>query len=389
MRIEYNPRKFLLLVPLPMLRQYFDGRSVLGEVAWDDLKENEKDYEIVYAAWQALPPRAREVVGADFLNVAGLATRQGVQVILNEGNFHKKDLVAELAAFPSHTEKAFHALLQYPQVFRVASQLNYADNLARYWHRRHDLPKKPPDISSEARTALRKAVSDYYVKNQGRGQYHDFDLRRLGSVHYFIVYLSDYPDTFAGFDDDGKMKRQPQTPAFDVVFRFDESRGHLGLYAEGPKQLRRDLEELFSKIVLSEDLSLQAPPGVAFHLEHLKDPTFSFLTEPADGIFSVTIRRMQLSVPDQSTGSVTFELVPYVGGGNIHQLISDALNQNNWRLGDLRVDQVKIKVKFVHGKPRAKTVTFNISPNSCALKDHVAEHATIMQCLKRWEIECE
>jgi len=153
--------------------------------------------------------------------------------------------------------------------------------------------------------------------------------------------------------------------------------------------LRRDLEELFSKIVLSEDLSLQAPPGVAFHLDHLKDSTFSFLTEPADGIFSVTIRRMQLSVPDQSTGSVTFELVPYLGGGNIHQLIADALNQNNWRLEDLSVDQVKIKVTFVHGKPRAKTVTFNISPNSCALKDHVAEHATIMQCLKRWGIEHE
>ena len=49
--------------------------------------------------------------------------------------------------------------------------------------------------------ALRKAVSDYYVENQGRGQYHDLDLRRHGSVHYFIVYLSDYPDTFAGFDD--------------------------------------------------------------------------------------------------------------------------------------------------------------------------------------------
>ena len=62
-------------------------------------------------------------------------------------------------------------------MFRVASQLNYADNLTRHWHRRHDLPKKPPDISAEARMALRKAVSDYYVENQGRGQYHDFDLR--------------------------------------------------------------------------------------------------------------------------------------------------------------------------------------------------------------------
>ena len=61
MRIEYNPRKFLLLVPLPMLREYFDGRGVLGEVAWDDLKE--EDCEMVYAAWQALSAQARETIG--------------------------------------------------------------------------------------------------------------------------------------------------------------------------------------------------------------------------------------------------------------------------------------------------------------------------------------
>ena len=67
MRIEYNPRKFLLLVPLPLLRQYFDSRGALAEMAWDDLKENEKGYETVYAAWQALPTRAREAIGADFL----------------------------------------------------------------------------------------------------------------------------------------------------------------------------------------------------------------------------------------------------------------------------------------------------------------------------------
>jgi hypothetical protein len=253
------------------------------------------NYEPVYAAWQALSAQAREAIGADFLNVAGLATKQGIQVIIEEGKFHNRDLVAELATFPSHTEKAFHTLLQYPRVFRVASQLNYADNLTRYWHYRHDLPKKPPDISAEARMALRKAVSDYYVENQGRGQYHDFDLRRHGSVHYFIVYLFDYPDTFAGFDDEGKMRRRPQTPAFDVVFRYDESRGHLDLYAEGPKQLRRDLEELFAKTAMAEDLSLQSPPGVSFYLDHLKDPSFSFPTEPAAGIFSVTIRTMQLS----------------------------------------------------------------------------------------------
>jgi hypothetical protein len=387
MRIEYNPKKFLLLVPLPMLRQYFEGRGVLGDLPWDDLAE--KDHETVYAAWQALPLRAREAIGKDFLNVAGLATKQGVQVIIEEGKFHKKDLVAELAELPSHSEKAFYALLQHPRVFHVASQLNYADNLTRYWHPRHDLPKKPPNISAEARVALTKAVSDYYVENQGRGRYHDLDLFRHGPLHYFMVYLSDYPDTIAGFDDDGKIERQLHTPAFDVIFRYDESRGHLDLYAEGRKQLRRDLEEIFAQTALAEDLSLQSPPGVAFLLDHLKDPSFSFLAEPSDGIFNVTLRSMQLSVPEKNAGRVTFELLPYSEGGNVHQLIESALNQNNWRLEDLRVDHVKIKVTFVHGKPRAKTVTFNVSSSSCNLKEHVKEHATIKRCLRRWGIERE
>ena len=79
MRIEYNPRKFLLLVPKEMLRGYFDARGILGNLAWDD--PTEKYHETVYSGWQALPQRARDSIGADFLDVAGLATKQGVQVI--------------------------------------------------------------------------------------------------------------------------------------------------------------------------------------------------------------------------------------------------------------------------------------------------------------------
>jgi hypothetical protein len=204
-----------------------------------------------------------------------------------------------------------------------------------------------------------------------------------------MVYLSDYPDTFVGYNDDGALDRHPQTPAFDVVFRYDESCGHLDLYAEGPQQLRRDLEGIFGRTALSEDLALEPPPGAPFHLDHLKDPTFEFATEPADGIFNVQLRTMQLSVPDKKSGRITFELLPYSNGGNIHDLIADALNQVTWQLDDLRVDLVRIKVTFLHGKPRAKTVTFNISPYSCPLKDHVPEHVTIRRCLKKWQIESE
>src|ERR1039458_1915925 len=100
MRIEYNPRKFLLLIPSKMLRQYFERRGVLGDLAWDDLPE--QDHEVVYAAWQALPQRSRDAIGVDFQNVAGLASKQGVQIIIEEGKFQGADLVPELVDHPSH-----------------------------------------------------------------------------------------------------------------------------------------------------------------------------------------------------------------------------------------------------------------------------------------------
>lgn len=386
MTIEYNPKKFLLLVPTAQLRAYFDKRHVLSDLNWDSIVENER--ESIYVAWQALQPEQKDAIGVDFQNVAALAMRQGVQTIIEEGRYHGVDLAPELAKLASHTEKAFHILLNHPRVFRVASQFNHADNLKRYWHRRHDLPAKEPNLSPEARTALKDAVGEYYVANQGRGEFSDLDLYlRFGCIHYFMVYLADYPNTFVGYNEDGKIDRHPQTPAFDVVFKYDQSRGHLELYAEGPRQLRRDLEKIFGDTILAEDLSLEPPNAIAFALERLKDPEFPFPTDPSDGIFCVRLRSMRLSVPEKSVGRVTFETMPYSDDGDVHDLMSKTLSQTHWHIEDLRVDQVSMKVTFVHGKPRPKTVTFNISPSSCNLKDEVPEHATIKRCLRKWEID--
>ena len=388
MTIEYNPKKFLLLIPIACLREYFEKRHLLADLNWNELSDKDKD--VVYEAWQALPERQKAAVGVDFHNVAGLATAQGIQIMIEEGRFpkHGLDLVAELAAVPSHTEKAFYVLLNHPRVFKVASQFNYADSLKRYWHPRRGLPRKPPNLTVEAREALKKAISEYYMTNQGRGEFPEIDVYlRFASVHYFIVYLADYPDTFVGYDGEGKLDRRPQLPAFDVVFRYDECRGQLDLYAEGTRQLRNDLEVIFSNTILAEDPGPE-PVGPSFDLDRLKDPKFPFVTEPADGVFSVELRSMQLAVPQDDGGRITFDLPPY-RGGDIHQLIEKGLKQTHWNLEDLPVDRVKLKFTFVNGKPRPKTVSFDLSTNSCPLKDHVPEHVVIRGCLKRWEIERE
>ena len=81
---------------MAMLRQYFEKRGFLGGLDWNGLQDG--DHETVYAAWQELPQRSRDSVGVDFQNVAGLATKQGVQIVIEEGKFHGVDKIKDLRA---------------------------------------------------------------------------------------------------------------------------------------------------------------------------------------------------------------------------------------------------------------------------------------------------
>jgi len=131
-------------------------------------------------------------------------------------------------------------------------------------------------------------------------------------------------------------------------FRYDEKAAATSIYNAGkgsPSQFAAvTWRGLFSRKNRSRRRSLfckSAQPGVAFYLDHLKEPFFlASSLIPADGnLFSVTDPYNASSrCPIRSTGRVTFELMPYADGGQTsHQLIGGRpLNKNNWRLEDLR-----------------------------------------------------
>jgi len=68
-------------------------------------------------------------------------------------------MVAELASVPSHAEKAFYVLLNHPRSSTVASQFNMPTNLNAFiGTARRGLPKKAPNLTAEARNALKRMV---------------------------------------------------------------------------------------------------------------------------------------------------------------------------------------------------------------------------------------
>lgn len=383
MKLEYNPRNFLRLVPAPLLQEYFDWRQLLTAYDWDSFS-----VDSLYDAWMALPAKERQAISVDFQNAFALASKHGIKTILDAGRSKGMDLLPTIGKGRASVDKVFRVLLDQPEVFRIATHFVWADNLKRYWYRRHDLPQVPPTLSPEAREELRLAISSRYMKDEGRGEFCDVEVYPRGDAHYFMVYLADHPSAVVCFESSNQLKRSLQQRAFDVVFRFEGASGSLELYAEGSGELRQGLAEMFVRCILRQEVTLDTAPRPVFALELLKDPGFGFKIEPSDGIKSMRVRSIRLGADGSDGGRITFTAPPRSKEYRLHRFIDRGLNATNYPLKDLKVEHVTIQAQMLQGNPRPASFTFNLtSNNSCNLKD-TPEHNKIRECLKRSEIIC-
>jgi hypothetical protein len=384
MKLEYNQRNFLRLVPAALLGRYFASRGLLREIDWDASPEVDE----INAALVALPREERQAIAVDFQNVHRLASRQGILTLLDVGRARHVDLVPVMGKARTNLEKVFRMLLEHPRLFRIAGQFAWADGLKRYWHRRSDLPKVAADAGAAALEGLRQAISAYYVKNEGRGEFGTVEVEPRGEALYFMVYLADYPTAVVCFEDSNELKRSLQQQAFDVVFIYHEQDGRLDLYAEGGCEKRKELAQMFAEHILGLKVGLDATAAPVFDLERLKDPAFRFSIEPGDGIAAMRPCAMRFSEPDEDGRTVTFSTNGRRRDGDLHGWIARGLNQANLPLDKLKVASVTIQATLATGNPRPKTVTFTMTArNSCNLKD-TPEHQKIRDVLRRSEVIC-
>ncbi|MGC8732033.1 MAG: hypothetical protein ACP5RC_07215 [Halothiobacillaceae bacterium] len=359
-------------------------RGVLREIDWDAGPEVDE----INDALMALPIEERQAIAVDFQNAYRLASRQGILTLLDVARSRGLDLVPVMGKARTNIEKVFRVLLDQPRLFRIAAQFAWADGLKRYWHRRGDLPKVPADTGPAALDGLRQAISAYYVKNEGRGEFCQIEVEERGEALYFMVYLADYPAAVVCFEDSNELKRSLQQQAFDVVFILYQQQGRLDLYAEGGSQKRKDLAQMFVQHILKVDSPLDDAVTPAFDLERLKDPAFRFRIEPGDGIAAMRPRSMRFSEPLSDSHSLTFSTNGRRKDGDLYAWIARGLNQINLPLEKLKVASVTIQAILATGNPRPKSVSFTMTArNSCTLKD-TPEHQKIREVLRRSEVIC-
>jgi hypothetical protein len=122
------------------------------------------------------------------------------------------------------------------------------------------------------RKMLGQAISKYYWDTQGRGEHCQVEVYlRREKIHYFFPYPADYADTVIIYDDLGDLQRQLQQAAFEVIFAYNESSGTLDLFVQGDKNLRRDIEEIFARLILKVELPTEIAERQPYELNGLRN----------------------------------------------------------------------------------------------------------------------
>jgi hypothetical protein len=378
----FTSQVFFRRVPNELLKEYFEGRDELRDFEWDRFSLSDSDP--LYDAWRAVPEASRDQTECELHAVFDFATREGIARLHEQGRAQGVDLAPELAARGDVFDQAFFVFLRYRRVFDAARQLHRVDHLdGRSWRTRADLPRRDPDVTPAVRDALGEAVAAYFEK-KGAGPHCDVQDYRRGDKRVLVAYPQDVAEAVLGYER-GKLREKAERPVFQVVFSFDPQAGTLDLHAQGGARVHRDLQQIFSRVVLGEDLPLDPDVAVPYRLSLLRKRGFAFPTEPSDGVREVRVKALRLAVMGRGA-RIGFDAGPLRERTDVYDLMENSLKSDGLPLSIIDVDDVTMQMVFAHDQG-PQILTFGVNQRSCELRDG-PDHVVARRCLRRWEIAC-
>jgi hypothetical protein len=388
----FDPKRVLRQISNYLIHNLFQKEGQNVSITWDDLSET--NVSPIFDAWQAMPERARRKVEIVLHEVDEMATEDGIRAIVEEANVGGDgQLVQNIDGFQSRHDKAVWTYLMSDAVWDTAVRFARADLLSRqrYWITRINIPRVSPRTDKAHLEELEVALAAYFVNTQARGRICRIEhYLRSGKQDYFFCYLEDYADTYINFDEQGEFARTPERRAFELVFVYDRDHGSLSMYARGGKKVNVDLQEIFCRVILDEELGLEDRSSQPYELNGLIKSSFALVTDPGDGINVVRVRRLRLSVKGQSRRRITLEADPEGPVDDIYRMMADYLDRSKIPTSIVNVTQAGLRFEFDGSDPeRPKSMSFDVShPNSSNLKSKPERLRELGEkYLKRWGID--
>ena len=392
MASPFDPRRLLKQISNRLLRAFFTRHGVLEDLAWEQLPETR--VEPVFVAWQALPDGKRKEIQVALEDIHNLADGRGLKIFAEEIQRTCPQLVSEFAALEGRLDRAVWAYLQLPEAFEQAALFARADALAngRYWVKRNGLPRGPVPVDGHILRALQEELRDHYWPAELRGKHcrvEQYD--RANGAQYFFAYLDDWPDKQLVFADNGELFPRSERFAFSNLFVFDPDDGSLELVAKGGAAVHLPLQQAFCRAVLGLDVGPADPLRPAYRLDVLLEPGFRFVSDPADRVAHIFLRRIRVG-PLFDPGHFEYLEEKFLARTDLPDVLG-ALREGvacfGLNLSQIRPLQASFQVLFLpEAQHRAKQMTFSVGiPNSCNLKSKPDELRVVGErCLKLWGV---
>ena len=389
----FDPKRVLRLISNHLLNDLFEAHGHTLEVPWDELGEN--DVDPIFAAWQQLPEkdcRSIEILLREINEMA--AGDEGVRAIHEEAiRQGQRQLLVDLKLCVGRHDQAAWICIRSVDVWNIAVRFARADSLSRgrYWIKRCDVPAKKTNITSANIRRFEQALSAFFQATQARGRHCRVEHYERGNgCDYFFAYLDDYADAYMTLDDDGKFDRRPERRAFEVVLAYDCASGALEMHARGGKKVAIPLQQIFCRVMLGQELRPESSDSHPYELNGLLNRSFRFPTDPRDGVESVRVVKMRVSIKGSPRRRITLEADPERQVDDIHVMLNDFLNRERLPKSVLNVTQVALKFAFDGSNgDLPKSLSFELSyPNSSNLKSKPEKVRLLVEkYLRKWRLD--
>lgn len=387
---HFDLRKQLKLHDKVLLRRLFAEHGQLRDFPWEDVAPHNVDPLV--ERWEKIDEPTRRQLQVVLQDVNELADPSGQKILTEHLEWRFPETLDHFRQWPSLLDKALWAYLEVRPVFDEAAIFARAVALrnGQFANRWNHLPQRTVHVTSEHLVALENEIRSFYWRTELRGEMcriHHYS--HPDGSEIFYAYLLDWPDKRLVFDAEGNLTPREEAYTFSNVFLFDSSAGALELIAKGGLKVHYALRRAFCKTILGVEVDDEEPLRPSYQLDHLLDPSFTFVTEPEDRIAAVRLRRIRL-VPMVSVPAVEYiepKLLETASHGEVMGALYRLLDAMGLDRTQVSVAQVSIQLVFLgDGSRKGKSMTFRVScPASCDLKSKPDDVRVVGErCMKRW-----
>lgn len=383
MPVDFTLRSCFLKVPNELLKSFFERRGELLHFAWDAFALGDTDP--AHEEWLKLPVERRDDGERELRGVFEFATPDAVARLVEAGSRRGIDLREPLARRKGLWHQVLWAYLEHREVFEAARALQRIDVLhGRYWMQRLHLPCKTPDTSQRVCDELSAAVSAYYLAREGCGAFCEFHyVPRDTSKHCYVGYPEDHPETDLGYGAGGRLELRGRKGVFRVAFVYDAAEGSLCVNARGGRVVQEELQRIFARVALGEELAPESSPPQIYRVHLFKRRDFAIPLEPADGLELARVKALRLNLLGRSR--MLFDARGLALGLNVYDDVEDALR--GLRVPDANVEVDHATLQFVFKEMQPRVLPVRLSAHGCDLRDGPA-HAVVRRCLRRAGLAC-